>query len=57
MKRIRAFLPTGVTLLFRIYANDISRGVDIFTLTDMSLVGDPVRFAYLNPQTQLNLLD
>jgi hypothetical protein len=41
----------------KIYTNDISRGVDIFTLTDMSLVGEPVRFSQMNPQTQWNLLD
>ena len=35
-----------------IYANDISRGVDLFRLTDGSLVQRPAKFAYLNPQTQ-----
>ena len=41
-----------------VYANDISRGVDIFKLTDLTqLGGKTAKFAHLNPQTQWNLLD
>jgi hypothetical protein len=35
-----------------IYANDISRGVDIFKLTDPTAVQRPAKLDYLNPQTQ-----
>jgi hypothetical protein len=41
-----------------VYANDISRGVDVFKLTDPSLLGGTAaKFSYMNPQTQRDLLD
>ena len=40
-----------------IYANDISRGVDAFKLTDMTVLGEKTaKFQHLNPQTQWNVL-